>query len=71
MAAWVRAQAAAQARRDAVMAAIGRLEEQLAGGQALGRGLQPALRFPFDQPPADDDAEICEPLPEPRQSTLR
>ena len=64
LAGWVRAQAAAQARTNALLGAIAQLQEQLAAGQALGKALGPVAKLPGDAPPAEgDDGKPGQSLP--------
>lgn len=73
LAAWVRAQANAQARADALLANIAALEQQLAGGQALGKGLSVGTKAPGEPPAEGTGGDRAAPdqnasVPEPQMS---
>jgi hypothetical protein len=70
LAAWVRAQANAQARKDALLAHIGALEHQLAEGRALGKGLSVGTKVPGEPPEEGNGAKPGQnaSVPEPQMS---
>jgi hypothetical protein len=75
LAAWVRAQANAQARTDALLANIAALERQLAGGQALGKGLTVVTQAPGEPPAEGTGGDRPEPgpnasVPQPQVSSV-